>query len=322
MHGLSIRDPNYAALYVECMQRFPDVVKQLAGPVFCQIPTSSFAFQTPATQPWTQPVPTLAQQPWQQSAPPPPAPVPSHQQWNQPTQPIMPPSDATSFFRIPQRMNGCAFCTQPNHGIRKCPIAMEYVRMDCTKVINDRLHLPNGQRIPNDGSNRGLKHGINTWFASGSSPAPTSTTSSNAIPLQHEPPSQLALSFEAMESHMVQLTNVSELEPEPATTSDDLAADLYDLHEVLAMEWKKREHRQPAARSPPSSAPASTTLPSTIPVSWPPQTAAHSTPQFRYKSSAENLELTSQLFGMLWDSKLDQTTPAHASGKTPCASDK
>ena len=41
MHGLSICDPNYAALYVKCMQRFPDVAKQLAGPVFCQTPTDT-----------------------------------------------------------------------------------------------------------------------------------------------------------------------------------------------------------------------------------------------------------------------------------------
>jgi hypothetical protein len=39
------------------------------------------------------------------------------------------------------------------------------VRAGRDLVLKGQLGLPNGQQIPNDGTGRGLKHGISTWLA-------------------------------------------------------------------------------------------------------------------------------------------------------------
>jgi len=71
--------------------------------------------------------------------------------------------EASAYFR--PRIDGCVFCTQSGHTVRSCPGAMNYVNAGRAMIKNDRIHLPNGQAIPNDGTGRGLKHGIDTWIA-------------------------------------------------------------------------------------------------------------------------------------------------------------
>lgn len=67
---------------------------------------------------------------------------------------------ATYFHR-----NGCFFCTDLGHFVRKCPTAMEYVSTGRALIKNDRIRLPNGKPIPNNGKGRGLKPAIDEWLA-------------------------------------------------------------------------------------------------------------------------------------------------------------
>src|SRR5216684_3818885 len=105
MHGLSTQDAMYAALYMQCMQRFPEVVKGLALPAMFHPPSSTFTLQashqTQPQPPAAHPIPNTA-----------PAPV------QQPVS-IQQPADHTSeidaFFGTQPRVSGCAFCTQPGH---------------------------------------------------------------------------------------------------------------------------------------------------------------------------------------------------------------
>ncbi|KAH9065477.1 hypothetical protein EDB87DRAFT_1574608 [Lactarius vividus] len=65
--------------------------------------------------------------------------------------------DASSYFRPMLRTHGCIFC---GHHVRQCSTARHYACTDRILILNDRLHLPNGQPIPNDGNGRGLKPAI------------------------------------------------------------------------------------------------------------------------------------------------------------------
>ena len=158
MHGLSVREQSYAVLYARCAFRFPSVAQCLPKPILDQnapAPPSSattFSLQTPA--------------------PPPP---PSHTPWPVAPNPAPPPQfapDPSAFFHPRARTDGCSFCSHIGHRVRECPTAQEYVRSGRATVLGDRLYLPNGQPIPNDGSGRGLKHGIDSWLASQSHAAP------------------------------------------------------------------------------------------------------------------------------------------------------
>ena len=79
---------------------------------------------------------------------------------------------AASFFRAHQHIEGCSFCLQLNHHIRMCPLTSEYVHTGRAKVINDKLQLPNDQRIPNNGSGQGIKAGIDAWLTSQATQVP------------------------------------------------------------------------------------------------------------------------------------------------------
>jgi hypothetical protein len=41
----------------------------------------------------------------------------------------------------------------------------EYVNARNALIIDDRMHLPSGERIPNDGSGQGLKYAIDSWLS-------------------------------------------------------------------------------------------------------------------------------------------------------------
>jgi hypothetical protein len=158
MHGLSVHDSTYAVLYAQCIWRFPDIAQVLAKPDLFQT-ASTAAYQAPVSQAWSQPTATLLVKPTSN---------PARQSWIQSSPPVAVPTDPSQFFRRPRRTSGCVFCAQRGHQVRGCPAAEEYVRTGRALIQNDRLHLPNGQPIPNDGSGRGLKHAIDTWLAADS----------------------------------------------------------------------------------------------------------------------------------------------------------
>jgi hypothetical protein len=61
----------------------------------------------------------------------------------------------------------CAFCLQPGHHVRECTSAQEYVRLGRALVLGDRLSLPNGQPIPNDGAGRRLNDKVPHEYSTG-----------------------------------------------------------------------------------------------------------------------------------------------------------
>src|SRR5258708_22920299 len=151
VHGLGTRDEQYATLYAQCMQWFPEVAKSLPKPDMFQPQSSVFALQT-SNQTWSQPpatstVPNLASVPTQ--------PLPVQQSHSSNLS-----SEASAFFRRQPRIDGCAFCTQSGHIVRNCPGAMEYVKTSFDSIHNSRVHLPNPQHIPNDGNVRRPMHSI------------------------------------------------------------------------------------------------------------------------------------------------------------------
>ena len=312
MHGLNPRDTNYAILYAQCVQRFPEVAKTLATSDMFHPPSSSLALQTP-TQTWS---PPLAAKP---TFIPSPAPVVAQPPQTQLPQLTNPSSDASSFFCRQPRYDGCAFCTQSGHMVRSCPSAIDYVNAGRATVKNGRLHLSNGQPIPNDGSGRGLKHGIDTWLAANPAPSsdthPTQVPSANIIPFQRDPPPHAALSFEAIRSevHMAQITGTADSNTPKGDHQEDLDSEAYDLFEVLATERAERRKRdskpQKSHITSSSSPPAPTSSAPTPP--QPPTNSAQPPPQYRYQSNAEDQTLTTQLFNLLLEGKLAQTTPAH-----------
>jgi hypothetical protein len=134
--------------------------------------------------------------------------------------------------------------------IRSCPGAMEYVNAGRAMVKNGRIHLLNGQPIPNDGSDRGLKHGIDTWLAANVAPTPEASSvpvkTSHPIPFQRDAPPHTTLSFEAIwsEVHMAQITETTDpIDPSGDNGIEDEDSELYNLFEVLATERSERKKR-------------------------------------------------------------------------------
>jgi hypothetical protein len=81
------------------------------------------------------------------------------------------------------------------HRIHGCPAAEEYYRTGRVKIIGNRLHLPTGEQIPNDGRGLGLKASLDAWLAANTpppsdatiDPSARSTTPHNQLQLRDPP---------------------------------------------------------------------------------------------------------------------------------------
>jgi len=144
-----VQEKSYAILFTQCAQCFPEAMfgipkleYRTGSPAITYLyqPTAP---QPPMSQPWS--APTTA------PAPTPPAPAAST-------------GTAASFFCFGPRPKACVFCCAENHQVRDCALASEYVKSGHASIVNDRIHLPNGQPVPFDGSRRGLKASIDTWL--------------------------------------------------------------------------------------------------------------------------------------------------------------
>ena len=331
MRGLSIHDETYAMLYGRCAAWFPTVAQGLPKPQIVDHGATSltaFTVQTPPSLP-------LPPTPTQQSWPAPAIPLPTP----------LPPSNPSSFFRSSVRSDSCAFCLQTNHRIRGCPVAKEYVRLGRALIVEDRLSLPNGQQIPNDGTGRGIKHSIDTWLAAQAPIVPATVQQVSFVhetpphfPTSHTPRAPSARIEEITESHIVEVVDSEE---DPGLDEENP----FDFFQVFATEKKKRETRRsklpelqppiPQSANATPSAPTPATLPApavspptavpavpsvSIPTAPSDSTAsqpAKTAPQYRYQSTAEDLHLVSELESWLMEGKLAQTTPAHILAASP-----
>jgi len=54
-----------------------------------------------------------------------------------------------------------------------CALANEYIQSGHATYINNHIHLLNGQPVPFDGTQQGLKGSIDTWLTAQSMSRPT-----------------------------------------------------------------------------------------------------------------------------------------------------
>ena len=146
---------------------------------------------------------------------------------------------AASFFQSSPCTEVCSFCHGQGHRICECPTGNEYVLSGRATIINNRLHLPNGQPIPFDGSRRGLKASINSWLAAQSTIAPTGAQT-HVVFVRDAPPhldlcnASTSRIEEVAKSHILQVREVV-----LAVEDEDPAEFLHNIFEVFAAEKKK-----------------------------------------------------------------------------------
>ena len=294
LKSLSVCEPSYLPLYSQCQECFPHVVRRLPKP-------DLFATQAPpaAATVAYQSSPASARQPWAQRMTTPPASV-------------TPPTDTSegdAFFsdRNGIQTRGCTFCGVLGHRIRGCPAAQEYYRTGCVKIISNRLHLPTGEPMPNDGRGLGLKASLDAWLAANAQPPSDATMPS---PQRDPPPHATSYSFEiSPEPRALAGAYIAEgADSDSGSNNDAYTPELYDMYEVFAT--KKKDSK-------PSETPVSTqaSLPSPPPAA--PSTSTGRTPQYRYQASAEDQTLTKELLTWILEGTLDKVTPAHILAASP-----
>jgi len=236
---------------------------------------------------------------------------------------------------------GCSFCSKTEHRIQECLIAQEYVRTGQAVIVNDCIHLPNGQPIPSDTLGRNLQLKINSWIAGAMADAARNS------PFTHNsPPHATASSFEIVgestygppvqQAHIVKVPTTNN---EPNDNNVEEVIPNSDLFDVYATEKKKRdakasklpefaqasESTTPAAASLSKTSPSTTSsgkAPASIPTSTmtnapPSPSTSRTVPQYRYQSNAEDQQLTTELYQWLLDGKLSLVTPTHILAASP-----
>lgn len=244
------------------------------------------------------------------------------------------------------------FCSQTNHRIKDCPIAHEYVRTGKAVVINNRIHLSNGQPIPTNIMGVNLQAKIDTWNAGTVTTTPTHPTDST---FPRESPPHATHSFEIVYNEPIRQAHIVEIQDVEEESEDDDEEDI-DLFGVYATERKKRNAKAsqlseltrveeieelitPATATPnevssspiiPIEVPSSTNktqqnlagptslIPDSLTTNNPfIPSAVRTTPQYRYQSNAEDQQLVSELYKWLLDGKLSLVTPAHVLAACP-----
>ena len=299
MYGLSPRDRSYATLYARCAHRFPNIAATLPKPELAHEPSPpaiSYAYQSQSA-----PQPAFNQS-W------------SHTSHSAPVLPTLPSNEAAAFFRPRPRVEGCAFCAQAGHRLRECRIAQEYIASGRAIIKEERIHLPDGQRVPNDGTGRGIKASIDIWLAAQTLVPPVAVPPQTQAALTRDPPPQSSLKFstrgssasrieEVTEAHIFQVAQVAAPKSDTESETEEM-----DIFEVYATEKKKREDK--AAKLPELVQPQTQDT-------RPKPAGPRPGPQYQYQSTAEDQRLVSELEAWLFEGKLAQTTPAHVLAASP-----
>ena len=222
-----MHEPSYLVLYSQCQEQFPSIAQHLPKPdlfsarappsscnCHCRLPVTSIP----------------ARQPWAQRTPAPPAPLCHHIRRRH------------IFFRQEwcTRSHGCMFCGMLGHRIHGCPAAEEYYRTGRVKIISNRLHLPTGEQIPNDGRRLGLKASLDAWLAANTQPSSNATM---LTPQRDPPPHITSYSFEISPEPAVPTSAyiVEEADSDLGSNDNAYTSELYDMYEVFAM--KKKDSR-------------------------------------------------------------------------------
>ena len=340
LQTLSPSDSTYASLYACCLHRYPAIAQTMQKPDYGY--RSAFSLNSP---------PSITPNAPPSFLPSTPPSFTSRQSWSECPAPPSRPSDASaakaSFFRR-DGPDGCAFCQNPGHRVRRCPIAEEYFDAGRISIINERIYLLNGQPVPNDGSNRGLRHSVDAWLAR----QPPSNTS---LSFTRNPPPHKTFAIQTCENYLppvakAHIVEIADAKSENSGSDDE--EDRLDIFGVFATEKKKKQAKADklpelatprktrstgtslsasettpiaslaptlatpsasALKSPPSSSSSSTVLPS-LPhpsTSGPTLSPSRPAPQYRYQATVEDQQLTIELTSWLINGKLSLTTPAH-----------
>jgi hypothetical protein len=293
LHSLSVRDTAYARLHAQCARRFPDIARDLPKPEYRRdSPVVSYSYQaTPALPPLT------AQQWPYQTAPA--LPLPTAQPWPifhsasvpaltqasaLPPPPII--ASAADSFYCP---HPCTFCMYMGHLIHDCAQVGEYLRAGQATHINSKIYLPNGQPIPNDGTQHGLKVAIDTWWAAQSPSAPAPAPALALAPAQacviftwESPPHTDMCS--AMTNWIKKILEVSQV----INIAKEELEFPHNLYEIFATEKKK--HKSKASKAPKLVMPPQHIKPHNNNSS-----SSQLGPQFHYQPTAEDKCLVSEL---------------------------
>jgi hypothetical protein len=298
LKSLSVSEPSYLVLYSQCQECFPNMAQHLPKPnLFAtKIPSAMamVAYQSP-------PVPAC--QPWAQHNP-----APSTMS------PAVAASDKDNFCsdRNGTQSQGCMFCGMLGHRIHGCPAAKEYFDTGCVKIIGNRLLLPTGEPILNNGCRLGLKVSLDAWLAANAPPSSVTTT---PTPQRDPPPHTMSYSFEILPEPTIPTGAYITEEAEVDSGNDDntYMSELYDMYEVFATRKK-----DPKPFKVPVSAPTSPpTLPPVLAVPPVSSTSTGCAPQYRYQASAEDQALTKELLEWILKGTLDKITPAHILAASP-----
>ena len=130
----------------------------------------------------------------------------------------------------------------------------EYLTSGCASVIEECIHLPNGQPVPFDGSRQGIKASIDAWLTSQSIAAPPpAKTHAIFTPCYDSRNASTSWVEEVMESHILQIMEATSLD------EDEDQEFSHDIFEVFAAEKKKHGERASKAlelSAPPPATPA------------------------------------------------------------------
>jgi len=296
LHALPQRDLKYAFLYAQCATHFPNHMTSIPRPGYQADTAATYLYQALLPPPmWSTPAA---------------APIPT------PVTPAINAAAPTPFFQFGPCPETCIFCRTDGHRLRACTIASEYIRSGCATWINNRIHLPNGQPVPFDGSRHRIKASINAWLTSQTATAALTPTQTQAVFTRNTLPhlkqnNASAKIEEIVEAHMLQVRD-------SVTSDEDQNEEDFsqDILEVFAAEKKKRPDKASKLSAP---CPKTPVPAPTLVVQAPTADPSHLRPnmQYQYQSNAEDQQLVSELEDYLMQGKLELTTPAHVFAASP-----
>ena len=145
------------------------------------------------------------------------------------TSPRRPPRPRTTTTST--RSSGLDSAPRDAPSATRKPTAGEYVRSGRATIRGGRIHLPNGDLVPNDGTGRGLQAGVDSWIAGPSTS--TSVTSQGLVIPVRDLPGHASLTTTASRIEEIaylsafQVAGVSS--SEFLITESDTDTDIFDL---------------------------------------------------------------------------------------------
>jgi hypothetical protein len=178
--------------------------------------SSNYSYQASATPP--APAPPLFCQQWNTYA----NTAPVHAHTMAPPPPLA-NTPSQYFIHRQEHPDRCAFCPKPGHRICTCTIAEEYIISGRAALVNNQIHLPNSQPVPNDGSRCSIQASIDRWLAT---QPPAAQTHATTI---HKHPTTACIK-EVIETHILQVVAAEH------TSGSNTTNELQDIFEVFMAE--------------------------------------------------------------------------------------